>query len=98
VNVVGLAFQDVRYRVTIEDDLPVLLIKARIVNISKTDLFVPKVHVSLVNAYHHEVYGWTVDPAVKTMKPGQSVAIHTRLPSPPSGARHLELTFVTAKT
>jgi predicted Zn finger-like uncharacterized protein len=94
VNTVGLAFQDVSYRVTSEDDMPVLHIRGKIVNITARALSVPQIHVALTDDTRHELYDWKVNADAKELAPGKSVSFSARLPSPPSGARHVDLKFV----
>lgn len=94
VNTVGLTFQDVSYRVTSEDDQPVLHLKGRILNITKQELAVPQIYASLTDDARRELYDWKIDPAVRNLKPGASTNFSARLASPPAGARHVDLKFV----
>jgi predicted Zn finger-like uncharacterized protein len=94
VNTLGLAFQNVRYRVAVVDDLPVLQVQGAIANITDKTLHVPVLRVVLTDSGRHEVYHWDITPAAKPLAAGKSVLFHTKLLSPPSGARHLELHFV----
>ncbi|MBN9590945.1 MAG: zinc-ribbon domain-containing protein [Alphaproteobacteria bacterium] len=94
VNTLGLAFQNVRYRVAVVDDLPILQVQGAVANITDKALSVPLLRVVLTDSGRHEVYHWDVALAKKSLGAGESVSFRTRLPSPPSGARHLELHFV----
>lgn len=94
VNTVGLAFQDVSYRVTSEDDQPVLHIKGRVVNITAREIAVPKISASLTDDARRELYDWTIEADVKNLAPGKATSFSARVPSPPSGARHVDLKFV----
>jgi predicted Zn finger-like uncharacterized protein len=94
VNTVGLAFQDVSYRVTSEDDMPVLHLRGRIVNITGRELAVPQIHAALTDDARRDLYDWKITVDAKNLAPGKSASFTARLPSPPSGARHVDLKFV----
>jgi predicted Zn finger-like uncharacterized protein len=94
VNTVGLAFQDVSYRVTSEDDLPILHIRGKVVNITKRELAVPQIEASLTDESRRELYDWKIKADASNLKPGKTAAFSARLPSPPSSARHVDLKFV----
>jgi predicted Zn finger-like uncharacterized protein len=94
VNTVGLAFQDVSYRVTSEDDLPILHIKGKVVNITAREITIPKISASLTDDKRRELYDWKIDADAKSLAPGKSASFSARVPSPPSGARHVDLKFV----
>jgi len=94
VNTVGLEFREVSYRVTTEDDQPVLHLKGRIHNFTKQELAVPQIHAALTDDARRELYDWKIDPMVRNLKPGASTIFSARLASPPAGARHVDLKFV----
>ena len=94
VNTVGLAFQDVSYRVTSEDDMPVLHIRGKIMNITARTLSVPAIRAALTDDARRELYDWKITADAKNLAPGKSANFTARLPSPPSGARHVDLKFV----
>jgi hypothetical protein len=94
VNAQGLDFVDVNYHRESEDGQLVLAVTGRIVNASPRELPVPQsVRVSLADSGNHELYHWNFTPGVQSLRPGQSAPFTTRLSSPPSGARHLEVRF-----
>jgi len=94
VNSVGLAFQDVSYRVTSEDDQPILHIKGKIINITARELAVPQIHAALTDDARRELFDWKIDPGARNLPPGKTTTFSARVPSPPSGARHVDLKFV----
>jgi hypothetical protein len=51
------------------------------------------VRVTLSGADKRELYHWTFKPSVTVLAPGQSSPFLTRLASPPSAARNLEVSF-----
>jgi predicted Zn finger-like uncharacterized protein len=96
VNTRGLDFVDVAYHHETEDGQPVLAISGKLVNVSQHDVPVPAIEVSLSDDSKHVLYHWNFNSSVATLRPGQTVAFLTRLSSPPSAARHLELRFAEA--
>lgn len=94
VNASGLDFHKVDYRRENEDGQVVLAVSGEIVNTSSRQLPVPQtVRVTLSGADKRELYHWTFKPNVTVLAPGQSAPFLTRLASPPSAARNLEVSF-----
>jgi predicted Zn finger-like uncharacterized protein len=94
VNAHGVDFTNIDYHRESEDGQVVLVVTGAIINNSNRELPVPKtVIVTLSDAANHELYHWPFAPGVATLKPKQSVPLLTRLSSPPSAARHLEVRF-----
>ena len=94
VNVSGLDFHKVDYRRETEDGQVVLAVSGEIVNTSSRQLTVPQtVRVTLSGSDKRELYHWTFKPGVTVLAPGQSAPFVTRLASPPSAARNLEVSF-----
>lgn len=93
VNTRGIAFRHKDAHFETENGLDVLVISGDIVNISGHELTVPPIRVSLTDANKRELYHWNFSSGVATLRPGQSATFHTRLPSPPPDARHIELRF-----
>jgi predicted Zn finger-like uncharacterized protein len=96
VNTRGLDFVDVAYHSETEDGQPVLAVSGKLVNISAHELSVPAIEVTLTDDNRHTLYHWSFNSNVATLRPGETEAFLTRLSSPPSGARHLELRFAEA--
>lgn len=94
VNTSGLDFHKVDYRRETEDGQVVLAVSGEIVNTSSRQLPVPQtVRVTLSGNDKRELYHWTFKPNVTVLAPGQSAPFLTRLASPPSAARNLEVSF-----
>ena len=94
VNASGLDFHKVDYRRENEDGQVVLAVSGEIVNTSSRQLPVPQiVHVTLSDSGKRELYHWTFKPGVTVLAAGQSAPFLTRLASPPSAARNLEVSF-----
>lgn len=92
----GFKFDNVKYRVQREDGQPVLAVSGALVNISNRALSVPQVRVTLTDDKGQELYHWSFAPSVMTLGPGQSTHFVTRVSSPPSAARHLDLRLARA--
>jgi len=93
VNAHGIAINDWSYRRETENGQPVMVVTGRLVNTSAHELPLPPVRVTLTDDDQRELYHWTFNPPLPTLRPGQSIGFSTRLTSPPLGARHLQLRF-----
>jgi predicted Zn finger-like uncharacterized protein len=94
VNVSGLDFRKLDYRRDTEDGQAVLVVSGEIINTSARQLPVPQtIRVTLSGADKRELYHWTFKPNVTVLAPGQSAPFMTRLASPPSAARNLDVSF-----
>ena len=96
VNVRGLAFQDVAYTQEFEEGQPVLSITGNVVNVTKRELPVPDIRISLSDTDQHELYHWNFGVGVPTLKPGETKPFVTRLTGPPMDARSVDVRFVQA--
>lgn len=92
-DIAALKFTTVNYRSTQEDGQPVLTVTGTLVNDSAKDMSVPRIRLALIDAGKREVYRWTVASAAPTLTPGQATHFTTKISSPPTNARHLELHF-----
>jgi predicted Zn finger-like uncharacterized protein len=93
VNVLGVALTNIAYKQDYEDGQPVLSVTGKVVNISDRELPVPEIRVVLLDGAKHELYHWTFDAGVPSLKPGAESAFVTRLSSPPAEARNLNVRF-----
>ncbi len=95
VNARGIAIDDWSYHRDIENGQPVMVVTGRLVNRSAHELTVPMVQVTLTDDDERELYHWTFKPPQPTLAPGRSLGFTSRLPNPPSTARHLQLRFAS---
>lgn len=93
VNTRGIDFRNKNAHFETENGQDVLVITGDLVNITSHELTVPAIRVSLTDDDKRELYHWSFSSGTATLAPGQSVSFHTRLPSPPPAARHIELRF-----
>jgi predicted Zn finger-like uncharacterized protein len=96
VNTRGIALVNISYRQEYEDGQPVLSVTGKVVNVSNRELPVPELRVVLTDDAKHELYHWTFDVGVQTLKPGAESPFLTRLSSPPPDARNLNIRFADA--
>jgi predicted Zn finger-like uncharacterized protein len=95
-NASGFQFNNLAHHEESEDNQLVLVVTGTLVNISRNELPVPQIRVSLSDNSNHELYHWIFAPDVTTLGPGQSVPFVTRISSPPAAARHLDVRFAKA--
>ena len=93
VNARGIALTDIAYKQEYEDGQPVLSVTGKVVNVSNRELPVPDIRVVLLDEQQHELYRWTFDAGIPTLKPGAESPFMTRLSSPPPEARNLNVRF-----
>jgi predicted Zn finger-like uncharacterized protein len=96
VNVRGIALVDVAYHQVVEDGQQILSVTGKVVNISDHELPVPIIRVALSDQAKRELYHWTFDVGVQTLKPGGESPFVTRLSSPPPDARNVDIRFAAA--
>ena len=97
VNLRGLAFEDVTTSIEMSENVPVLLVKGRITNITKQPREVTRLRFAMRNAAGNEVYAWTSLPARATLPPGESEPFETRLASPPADGQFVVVRFFTRR-
>lgn len=95
-NVSGLRFDDVAYHQTTQGGQTILVVTGKLVNVSDHAMTVPQVRVTLSGDDHRELYHWTFVPPVINLSAGRTTLFVTRLASPPTAARHLDLRFAKA--
>ena len=57
---------------------------------------VPEIRVVITDGAQRELYRWTFDAGVPTLKPHAESSFMTRLSSPPADARNLDIRFADA--
>jgi predicted Zn finger-like uncharacterized protein len=97
VNLRGMAFDGVGTTTEQNGGVPVLMVEGNIVNDSRKMEDVPRLKFAVRNASGQEVYSWTVAPPRPTLSPGEAIAFHSRLASPPVEAHDILVRFVTRR-
>ena len=94
VNLRGLDFANLTTTAEQHDSVPILVIGGDIVNATGKTENVPHLRFAVRNAARQEIYSWTAVPQRSVLPPGQAVAFHTRLASPPPDAHDVLVRFV----
>ena len=93
VNIYGLEVRKVTQEHMIVDGVRLLTIKGEIVNVSDADRKIPALRFGLQTDQRGEVYAWTLDSAVRPLRPGETTIFSTRVASPPEAAKKVEIRF-----
>jgi predicted Zn finger-like uncharacterized protein len=93
VNLRGLAFTDVRIANETHDGVPLLIVEGVIVSTVSRPVEVPRLRFAIRNAGGQEVYAWTAMPAQSVLEPGERLPFRSRLASPPSDGRDVQVRF-----
>ncbi|HEX5507916.1 MAG TPA: thioredoxin [Pseudolabrys sp.] len=93
VNLRHLAFEDVKVTHNAVDGIPVLLVEGKIVSNSEKPTEVPRLRFAARSAKGQELYTWTALPSRNVLGPGETLAFHSRLASPPADAVDIMVRF-----
>jgi predicted Zn finger-like uncharacterized protein len=96
VNLRHLNFQDIKIGKEEHDGVNVLSVAGTIVSQSSQPVAVPPLRFAIRNASGQEIYVWTTRPGRNILEPGQKLAFHSRLASPPADASDLMVRFADA--
>jgi predicted Zn finger-like uncharacterized protein len=97
VNLRGLAFEGVSTSTEQHEGVPTLVVEGNIVNDSHKVTDVPRLKFAVRNGSGQEVYSWTAVAPRASLPPGESVAFHGRLASPPVEAHDVLVRFITRR-
>ena len=95
VNLRGLAFEGISTSTEQHEGVPTLVVEGNIVNDSRKVADVPRLKFAVRNGSGQEVYSWTAVAPRASLPPGESVAFHGRLASPPLEAHDVLVRFIT---
>jgi len=93
VNLRGLLFKDVKVTTETIEGKPVLVIEGVIVGESKKTVEVPRLRFSVRDAQGAEIYAWNTVLEQTRLKPGERAFFKSRLASPPSDGRSIDVRF-----
>lgn len=88
-----LNFQNVSYNRTFTDGVPILEIRGEIVNTADYGVDVPRIRAALRDKDGKELYKWTFGPPKSRLKGKEVSSFSSRLPSPPTEAVSLAVSF-----
>ena len=97
VNVVGLEFRDVETLRALKNGADVMVVSARIQNVTGRQVKVPAVLVSILDDAGVSLYSWSVTPLVQLIGPGEIMEFETQLNSAPQNAYTVKLAFVDGR-
>jgi predicted Zn finger-like uncharacterized protein len=97
VNVRGLDFEDIATATEQHDGPPTLVIDGNVVNDSRKIVEVPRLKFAVRNSAGDEIYSWTAAAPRTTLPPGEAVAFHSGLASPPPEGHDVVVRFVTRR-
>jgi predicted Zn finger-like uncharacterized protein len=93
VNLRGLLFKDVKVTTETVEGKPVLVIEGVIVGESKKPVDLPRLRFSVRDAQGAEIYAWNTVLEQTRLKPGDRAFFKSRLASPPSEGRSIDVRF-----
>lgn len=93
VNIIGLDFSDVTAQHTIRNGKHMLAVSAQIVGINATPTPVPPIVITLLDGNGHNIYAWSIAPAIADLMAGERATFDTQLAMPPGDAKRVRLTF-----
>jgi predicted Zn finger-like uncharacterized protein len=93
VNLRGLLFKDVKVTTETVEGKPVLVIEGVIVGQSKKTVDLPRLRFSVRDAQGAEIYAWNTVLDQTRLKPGDHAFFKSRLASPPSEGRSIDVRF-----
>ena len=94
VNIRGLDFDGLGTTTEQHEGVPILVVGGDIVNDTGKTVTVPHLRFAVRNAARQEIYSWTAIPPQPLLPPGEAVAFHTRLASPPPDSHDVLVRFV----
>ncbi|WGR95140.1 hypothetical protein MTX20_14205 [Bradyrhizobium sp. ISRA435] len=93
VNLRGLAFRDIKVTNETVDGKPVLVIEGMIVGQTRKPVELPRLRFSVRDAKGSEIYAWNAVLEQSVLKPGERAFFKSRLASPPSEGRNIDVRF-----
>ncbi|WP_407167122.1 MJ0042-type zinc finger domain-containing protein [Bradyrhizobium sp. ORS 111] len=93
VNLRGLAFKDIKVTNETLDGKPVLVIEGMIVGQTRKPVELPRLRFSVRDAHGSEIYAWNAVLEQSVLKPGERAFFKSRLASPPSEGRNIDVRF-----
>jgi predicted Zn finger-like uncharacterized protein len=93
VNLRGLSFRDVKLSTENADGKPVLVVEGTIVGQTRKTVELPRLHFVVRDAHGTEIYAWNAMLEQATLQPGDKAWFRSRLASPPSEGRSVDVRF-----
>jgi predicted Zn finger-like uncharacterized protein len=93
----SLKIGDITSSRTMQEGVPVLVIEARITNVTGYDQRVPRLRGVLSDAAGRELQAWTFAVSTPTLAPGESTPFRTEVRQPAAAATELRLVFISGE-
>ena len=93
VNLRGLKFKDVKVTSEMVEGKPVLVIEGSITGESSRPMEIPRLRFSVRDAQGAEIYAWNAVLEQSVLRPGERAQFKSRLASPPSEGRDIDVRF-----
>ncbi len=93
VNLRGVQFKDVKISDETVEGKPVLVIEGVIVGTTRKPVDLPRLRFSVRDEKGSEIYAWNAVLEQSVLKPGERVWFRSRLASPPSQGRNIDIRF-----
>jgi predicted Zn finger-like uncharacterized protein len=93
VNLRGLKFKDVKVSSEMVEGKPVLVIEGSITGESNKPVEIPRLRFSVRDAQGAEIYAWNTVLEQSVLLPGERAQFKSRLASPPSEGRNIDVRF-----
>jgi predicted Zn finger-like uncharacterized protein len=95
VNLRGIEIRNVKSRLVVDGDEPVLVIDGDLVNVADRKVDVPRLHFALTGTDGRQVYVWSAQADRANLQPGETLNFRRRLAAPPAEAKNVSVRFVT---
>lgn len=93
VNINGLEFIAVRSSTQTEGDARFLIVEGEVRSVQGDVVQVPLIELRLRGEDGRTIYTWTAEPPRKSLRPGEALHFRTRLATPPTAGRNVEVRF-----
>ena len=97
VNLRGLTFANINTATEQHEGVPILVVEGHVVNDTRRSVDVPRLKFAVRNGARQEVYSWTAVPTKAVLAPGEALAFHTRLASPPPDGHDVLVRFLNRR-
>lgn len=97
VNLRGLAFKDIKITNETVEGKPVLVIEGMIVGQTGKPVELPRLRFPVRDAQGAEIYAWNAVLEQTVLKPGERAWFKSRLASPPSEGRNIDVRFFSKR-
>jgi hypothetical protein len=97
VNLRGLEFRDVNTAETMENGVPLLVVRGTIENVTEEVVDVPRLRLAVRGTSGREIFVWTAMPSKHELSGGEALPFFAQLASPPAEGREVAVRFIGAR-